>query len=621
MKASLKESFCKIEKFLPLVVLLVGILLYIVPLKSTEFYYDDIRSIQQNDIIRKMDIPTIFDSFNTRTLVGLSFALNYKLAGLNPMGYRLVNLLIHCLNTILVYFLLKNILAGWLNRKSKVFVHVQVASLFAAFIFLCHPIQTEPVNFITQRFVLLGTLFYLLTITFYVKYRSQSKRGYLFLSIFFATLAMFCKEFVVTLPIMLSLYEFYFLGEKNEGMWVRLRRLIPFFVVILIIPFLLLRTPSDASIVANIADTKVINEGGQQKKVIDITRAHYGLSREKYFLTELNVICTYMRLLFVPVNQNLDYDYPLVLKLNTKTVICGLFLLGLFILAIRMYKKRRILSFGILWFFIALSVESSFIPIGHVIAEYRVYLASVGFAILIAVFIYSRNMDVKKLNFLTAVILLILGILTYQRNLVWKNESSLWEDIVAKSPNKSRPHNNLALSYDLKGDYVNALKEYQKAVELYPNDAQTYYNMGVVYGKMQNINQALVEYNKAIQVDPNYADAYCNRGTIYSSFGKFSQAITDYSKAIVLTPKRAVLYINRGNSYNLNGNLERAIEDYNKVIELDPNYAAAYDNLAVTYYQLKRYDQALEYLSKLEKFTGYMPERVNLLKKLLQVRK
>ena len=102
---------------------------------------------------------------------------------------------------------------------------------------------------------------------------------------------------------------------------------------------------------------------------------------------------TYVRLLFLPINQNFDYDYPISYALDFKTVLCGLFLLCLLALAVVTYKSYRIISFSILWFFIALSVESSIIPIGHVIAEYRLYLASVGFAFLLMSLIYMSRMD------------------------------------------------------------------------------------------------------------------------------------------------------------------------------------------------------------------------------------
>ncbi len=147
-------------------ILLCGFALYIPSLHSRTFYFDDYFSIQNNEVIKKIDIPRIFNAFNTRSLVGLSFALNYRWCGLHPAGYRLINLLIHCFNAFLVYWLIKSTLYLYAARKSVFFCRLEWPAFFASMLFLCHPIQTEPVNFITQRFVLMGTFFYLLTLCF-----------------------------------------------------------------------------------------------------------------------------------------------------------------------------------------------------------------------------------------------------------------------------------------------------------------------------------------------------------------------------------------------------------------------------------------------------------------------
>ena len=182
------------------------------------FYYDDHFSIENNEVIKTIDIPKIFNAFNTRFLVGLSFALNYRWCALHPAGYRLINLLIHCLNAFLVYLLIKSTLYLYSARKPIFFCRLEWPAFFASMLFLCHPIQTEPVNFITQRFVLMGSFFYLLTLFLYIQYRCRSQKRYMIASLGAAIAAMFCKEFVVTLPLMLALYDFYFLDALNETM-------------------------------------------------------------------------------------------------------------------------------------------------------------------------------------------------------------------------------------------------------------------------------------------------------------------------------------------------------------------------------------------------------------------
>jgi len=196
--------------YILIAIMLYGFALYFVPLHSASFYFDDISSIQDNEAIKKIDIPKIFNAFNTRSLVGLSFALNYRWCGLHPAGYRLINLLIHCLNAFLVYLLVKS---TWRGNEWPAF--------FASMLFLCHPIQTEPVNYITQRFVLMGTLFYLASLCLYVKSLPCQPPGltrfYYFCSLTTAIAAMFCKEFTVTLPFMSLCMIFTFCITKRSG--------------------------------------------------------------------------------------------------------------------------------------------------------------------------------------------------------------------------------------------------------------------------------------------------------------------------------------------------------------------------------------------------------------------
>ena len=277
-----KNNICNLNVWILLAIILFGFVLYIPSLQSTSFYFDDNSCVKNNVVIRRIDIPRIFNAFNTRFLVGLSFAFNYQLCDLHARGYRLVNLLIHCLNAFLVFLLVKSTL-GALRRYSspsgfRMMGGVKWPAFFASMLFLCHPIQTEAVNFITQRFVLMGAFFYLLTLVLYIQYRCLFKKRYLAASMAFAVAAMFCKEFVVTLPFMLVLYDFYFLGTLNETLWKRARRLLPFFAIVLIVPLLLLRTPPETIGVANIASSRPAHPGSSQRagSHIDITRARRG---------------------------------------------------------------------------------------------------------------------------------------------------------------------------------------------------------------------------------------------------------------------------------------------------------------------------------------------------------
>ena len=624
-----KNYFRCLDAYILIVIILLGFLLYIPALRSTSFYFDDKSSIVENASIKQMDIPRIFNAFNTRFLVGLTFALNYKFSALHPVAYRITNLLIHCLNAFLVYLLAKFILNWPIIRTLVVTCHPEpfaslegglsegykgvlrfFASLrmtnnlewpafFASMLFLCHPIQTEPVNFITQRFVLMGTFFYLLTLLLYIQYRFLLKKNYLFAAMISCLAAMFCKEFTVTLPVMLGVYEFYFLDALAQPWWKRFRSILPFFIIVLIVPIMLIRTPTQAVGVASIADSNLILTGKERiREHIDITRALGDIGRKQYFLTELNVVRTYVRLLFLPVNQNLDYDYPLSSRLDAKTLLSGMFLLCFLIIAWVTYKSYRIVSFGILWFFIALSVESSIIPIGHVIAEYRLYLANVGFVFLVTELIYTRPIDVRRLNIIAAVILIVFSVLTYQRNKVWKDSFTLWDDVARKSPYKERGYINRGVEYYDKGKITQAYSDFNKAIALNPKNAEAYCTRGVIYAKQNKFVEAFADFNKAIELDPFNAEAYNNRSNLYTKIGDFPDALFDLNRSIEILPDYTEAYFNRGNVHYRQNNYTQAIHDYTKAIGINPQFEKAYPNLVVIYLVLKEFDKAWGFVNK-----------------------
>ena len=175
-------------------------------------------------------------------------------------------------------------------------------------------------------------------------------------SLLCTAITMFTKEMVITLPFAILLYEFCFLQEKRNFRW---KPLIPFLAMLAIIPLTMYFSKS-----LNFSEMRRISEAPA-----NITPYHY-------LLTQFRVIVTYLRLLLMPVNQNLDYDYPVAQSLWQPSILCSFLFLSLILgTGVLLFKKRyRMLSFGIFWFFLTLLLESSFIPIRDVIFEHRLYL-------------------------------------------------------------------------------------------------------------------------------------------------------------------------------------------------------------------------------------------------------
>jgi tetratricopeptide (TPR) repeat protein len=344
------------------------------------------------------------------------------------------------------------------------------------------------------------------------------------LSLVFAALAMMTKEIAFTLPVMILLYEVAFFRSSLRR---RLLFLIPI-ALILIIVFIGVFV-SDKSL------EDMLSDAGE------IARVQTHMSRWDYLNTQMRVITTYIRLIFLPVNQNFDYDYPIEHSFFTLPVFFSfLFLLALFGLALYLFSRSRFIAFGILWFFITLSVESSIIPIIDVIFEHRVYLPSIGLltGITTGVFIVSHRLKMERIGLSVLVlVVLILSGATYARNTVWMSKVSLWEDVVSKSPDKARPRNNLGVFYYEAGYLDKAGREFQAALKINPGYPDAHYNLGNIHLASGRIDEALREFQTAVKLKPDYADAHNNLGTLYARRGNFEEALREFQTALQIDAK------------------------------------------------------------------------------------
>jgi tetratricopeptide (TPR) repeat protein len=567
-----------------LLVLLTGILVY-ANIFQVPFVLDDYYTIVRNPVIRNLanfSFNSALDQiYLPRVLTFLTFALNYHFGGLNVTGYHLANLLIHLASGLLVYALLR------LTFRTPYFKDGEVSdpgftpqfiALFAALLFIVHPVQTQAVTYVVQRMTSLAAMLYLLSGVLYVKGRLGMEEGKgkfsyrpaLFLagSVLAAVMAMQTKEIAFTLPLAMVLYEVCFF----RGAWRRrFLCLLPLLATLPIVPVTVLVTGrSSGHVLADLSEK---------------TLAVGNLSRLEYLFTQFRVIVTYLRLLVFPVNQNLDYDYPVYSTFFTPPVFLS-FLLLLLLLGFAVYlwhrstcpasqgqvqggkkveveKKSglaekysqpepqpklqsyphpvfpstcrpylRLIAFGIFWFFLTLAVESSIVPIADVIAEHRLYLPSVGAA---AAFAAAFGLLVRKctrpacgkvLVLGAALLVLVLGFAGHQRNRVWGDAIRLWQDVVSKSPNKARPYNDLGIALTQAGQLPEAIEVLSRAIALKPLHPYAYNNLGRLYILSNRSGDAVPLLKRAIGLDTDFADAYINLAAAYNQLRQFSQTVT-----------------------------------------------------------------------------------------------
>jgi tetratricopeptide (TPR) repeat protein len=556
------------------------------------FYFDDGHLIVNNDKAHSWGKTAILlMNLKPRSLPILTFALNYRFGGLDTFGYHVVNIGIHFINGLLVYWLTLLLLSNPVISGGGREGWREWLSLGAALVFVSHPVQTQAVTYIVQRLTSMATMFYLLAACLYIKGRyvhtSGEGKGYLWFylgSLISGLGAFLSKEISFTLPLMLLLSEFFFIrrdGKINRKLIVSGLAVVAGAVIL--------------GLIFKLAPTRETND----------------ISRWQYFITQFRVISTYIRLLLVPINQNLDYDFRLSQSLwEAKTLLGGIFLLGLLSIGVWLYRKYRLISFGVFWFFLTLSVESSIIPIRDVIFEHRMYLPLVGYVLVLAgVFYYLREKIKPRIAVIIwGALVLGLGASAYARNQIWRDDLLLWHDTVSKSPNKARPHLNRGNAYLDRGLYQKALEDYNRALEIDPGYAEAHYNSGLIYALRKDYALAKKEFIRAIEYKPDYISAYINLGNVCNDVGEYPAAIENYDKALAIDPLDANAYCNRGLAYFRIGDKATALADYDRCLDLDSSFSNGYLNRGIYYLSIGQAGPSLMDLDKYIRANGRSPQ-------------
>ncbi len=595
-----------------LCLLIINVIVYSNTLHSP-FVFDDEDNIVNNSFIRmkELSFQTLSDAafksiLSKRPVANISFALNYYLGGYHAWGYHLVNIAIHLITAIILFYLFRItiILSGkdgsieCMNPNTGSILTEQQpgnhnynrvtgsyltdwAPLLAALLWMVHPAQTQAVTYIVQRMTSLSAMFFVLTIFCYAQGRLAqiSKRSsWFFFAVSFVSglLAMGSKEIAATLPFFILLYEWYFF-QNLRFTWVK-RNLLLFAGV-----FLFIGTLSYI----------YLGESPIHRILLSYADRDFTMAQRVY--TQFRVVVFYAGLLICPhpSRLSLDHDFPVsssLLDPITTLLSMGL-IISILLLSIIYAKKEKILSFGIFWFIGNLFIESSVIGL-EIIFEHRLYLPSM-FIILAAVCSIFRVIKSGRLAFIFLVsVALIFSLWTYQRNSVWKDEITLLKDSAEKAPKKARPHYNLGIALAEKGRSLEAIRQYRMALAINPNYASVHTNLGIELFNMGKIDEAIAHYERALSIKPDFFYAHLNLGRTLAFLGKYEQAAVHYSKALEANPKSADAYNNMANLFLKKGELKKAAEYYKKAIQLNSKHAAAFNGLGLALTKIGRFDEA-----------------------------
>jgi tetratricopeptide (TPR) repeat protein len=525
-------------KALLVIALLGAIYLGYSPALDGELQFDDLRTIVDNTSVKDLEHsaalrPGDLLAGTGRALTDLTFALNYRFSGPAVRPFHLFNLLLH-LATVLA------ILALTLDLLRRVRWPWPFATAWlAAALFGLHPLQTQAVAYLSQRAEVLAALLYLVGLRCAVA--AEERKGVAVSLLAYAG-AIFCvllgwgaKPTLATFPAALLL-----LGAAvlRPTVPVRVRALwsLPFWGVTLLF---------SARLIAGV-------KGG----------AHAGfaiptLSARTYLLTQSRVLLTYVRLLFWPAGQNLDWTFPVSTSLfEPRTLICVIAILATLGAAARLWTwsardegdpeirlLARLLSFGIAWFFLLLAPTSSVVPVADVIEEHRVYLASWGLFLPVAaaLVLASRRLlpGRRAAAALAAGSLLICAVLTaalFRRAAVWATSIDLWSDVVAKSPQRVRGHMNLAGALLASGRYEEAIAQLREVRALGEESAELGANLAFAYLESGRLPEAERVAAETALRWPHYAPARHTLGQIASIQGDYRAARDHFAAALALDP-------------------------------------------------------------------------------------
>ena len=493
-----------------------------------------------------------------RPLLMFSYWLNFKAAGNeSTFGYHFVNLALHFLNGALIYLAIRKVL-GWVGAVK---FSREILAVFAAGLFLLHPIQTESVTYVASRSETLSLTFLLgaFVVFLYRKTEAVGAGTAIAILMLFGA-AVFSKEHTAVLPALLLLTDYYWYPGFSFG---GIRRNWKLYVPIVI----------GAALGAAFV-LRYIGAGGTAGfQMKDLTWY-------QYFFTQCRAIWDYVRMFLLPVGQNLDYDFSFSHSLLEHGAIFGL--IGLIAVSAAAWIYRRkfpLASYGWFTFVILLAPTSSFVPIRDPIAERRLYLPFIGLLFIAVDFLRRWKTGRATLVTVLGVVLMAEAALTYQRNELWGSAVEIWKDTADKSPRKVRPAFQLAFAYYQARNCGAAVDEFAKAAQIEPPTFDLLVDWALAYDCAGRPDDALAKLKQAASITPN-AHVYSQIGMEYGKTGKYPEAMDALAMAERLNPRFAMTYVYRGNIYEVQKNAGAAAQEYRHALALDPYNQPARDGLA-----------------------------------------
>lgn len=586
----------------------IALFVFLIIIYANSFHgtwqFDDKPNIVQNNhiFLKTLDWPDIKKTFYapredkiSRPLSYLSFALNYYFYELNVFGYHLVNFIIHYLSSVFLFLFIYSSLKLPSVRERYGPASYGIA-LMASFFWATSPVQVTAVTYIVQRMASMGGLFYIMAMYFYLKGRTTSRPWECFLfwglCILSAISGFLTKENVVMLPTSIWLYDLLLIqGATRENIRKNLKFVVPALLLVVLIGLLYTDLPSILA--------------GYKNRPFTLTER---------LLTEPRIIIFYITLLLYPISSRLTliHDIELSSSLLTpwSTLPAIAVIIMLIALAVYIARKRPLISFCILFFFLNHVIESSFLPL-ELIYEHRNYIPSMFFFVPLAILMtyvidYFSYKKIIQLTMIAVFTFLIAaqGHTVFVRNDIFKHPLLLWSDNVEKTPTLSRPYNNLGAAYWNLGFYDEAYEAYSRALEINKhsnllNLGVNQYNLGMHHLYItKEYDKAIKYFQEALKTYPGYDLAHQGLAIGFIQRGETQKAREVLMDALLSWPESADLHHTMGFALLKEGKYDQAREEAFHALSIKPDLTNALSVIAEVHRRKGNYRMATIYWKK-----------------------
>lgn len=533
--------------------------------------WDDATLILNNALIRRFTWESITRVFSTAYAANytplhlVSYTLDYRLWGLNPMGYHLSNVILHAAAACLL-----------LRVAARITGSYPVA-FTVALLFSVHPAQSETVAWVAERKNILFTLFVFQSFLCRIRHAAQQseisnpkseipKRSFRTASELWASFWFVCallsKPAAIVYPVLLVAYDCCCLKRPV------LRGLLSnahFFLLSAVMALVTLYAQRGGGIVS-----------------------YYGGSFLNTQITMLTVHIRYLRHLIMPIGLSPVYDVPIRTSLLSLPVMASaLFLATLVIATVVLFLRKNSVAFWLIWYLAAMLPVSNIVPINTLMADRYLYFADIGIfggvaAGLAALWRRSpfRRLSVEKTVLVILAAAIVPGALAARQNLVWQNSMTLWTRALEIAPGNPDTHHHLAGAYLEQDDIAMAEKEYRRAIELQPDYTKAHINLSHIYSAKRGDDlTAIALLEEAIARGATIAEVFYNLGVSYYNLGNHARSRELMEEALRRYPYFPQAYLFLGNISFHAGNLKESIAWYERALEMQPDFAAATNNL------------------------------------------